>query len=322
MRINSTLTLVFLLTGGALFAQSSGNAIYTTSGGGVAISSAQTVGGFTTAVAGVPGPQTFAFVAGELSGNTVTGEPYSAQTSTQTTQTLADGNQIVNNTTATVYRDASGRERREQSLPNIGNLAAQDAPAQMIFISDPVAGVNYSLNSSDHVAIKLPVPQNMTSVSSGKMITMQSTMQRIQRMDVAGGPGAPISGPGPVFISRTTTSAAAPNPPAVEQLGTQLVQGVSAEGTRTTFTIPAGQIGNTQPIQIVDEVWRSPDLQVIVQSTHSDPRMGTTTYTLTNVSRADPSPTLFQVPADYTIKDAPGMNTQKFAIPAIPATPQ
>jgi hypothetical protein len=321
MRTNSTLTLAFLLTGATLSAQTSGstqtsgNAIFFASGGGAG-------SGLATAVAGVPGPQTFAFVAGELSGNTVTGEPYSAQTSTQTTQTLADGNQIMNNTTATVYRDAYGRERREQSLPNIGNLAAQDAPAQMIFISDPVAGVNYSLNSSDHVAIKLPVPQNMTSVSSGKMITMQSTMQRIQRMDVAGGPGAPISGPGPVFISRTTTSAAAPNPPAVEQLGTQLVQGVSAEGTRTTFTIPAGQIGNTQPIQIVDEVWRSPDLQVIVQSTHSDPRMGTTAYTLTNVSRADPSPTLFQVPADYTIKDAPGMNTQKFAIPAIPATPQ
>ena len=60
---------------------------------------------------GAPGPQTFAFVAGELSGNTVTGEPYSAQASTQTTQTLADGNQIVNTTTATVYRDAS-RGRR------------------------------------------------------------------------------------------------------------------------------------------------------------------------------------------------------------------
>lgn len=315
MRTNSTLTLAFLLTGATLSAQTqtSGNAIFTTSGGAAG-------GGFTTAVAGPPGPQTFAFVAGELSGNTVTGEPYSAQSSTQTTQTLADGNQIVNTTTAKVYRDAQGRERREQSLPNIGNLSAQDAPAQMIFISDPVAGVNYSLNSSDHVAIKLPAPQNTASTASGKVVMMQRSVQRIALPDGPGGP-MPIPGPGPVFISRTISSAA-PNPPAVEQLGTQLVQAVSAEGMRTTFTIPAGQIGNTQPIQIVDEVWRSPDLQVIVQSTHSDPRMGTTTYTLTNVSRADPSPTLFQVPADYTIKDAPAMNTQKFAIPAIPAPPQ
>jgi hypothetical protein len=266
---------------------------------------------------GAPGPQTFAFVAGELSGNTVKGAPYSAQSVTQTTQTLADGNQIVNSTTASIYRDAEGRERREQSLPNIGPFAAQDAPAQTIFISDPVAGVNYSLNPSEHVAIKLPTPSG-TANANGKMITMQT-----QRMIVGTAAGPPMPGQGPVFISRTISSGAAPNPPVVEQLGTQSIEGVQAQGTRTTFTIPAGQIGNSQPIQIVDEVWRSPDLQVIVQSTHSDPRMGTTSYTLSNISRSDPSPALFQVPAEYTIKDAPAATSiQKFAIPAIPAIPQ
>ncbi len=91
----------------------------------------------------------------------------------------------------------------------------------------------------------------------------------------------------------------------MEQLGTKVVEGVQAEGTRTTITIPAGQIGNDKPIQIVDEVWRSPELQVIVRSEHSDPRMGSTVYSLQNISRSDPSPALFQVPADYTVKDAP-----------------
>jgi hypothetical protein len=247
-------------------------------------------------------------VAGELSGNTVTGEPYSAQAVTQTTQTLADGNRIVNSTTASIYRDAEGRVRREQSLPNIGPYTAQDAPVQTIFISDPVAGVNYSLNPSEHVAIKLPAPPIVAS-TSGRTITMQ----RI----AAGGPaGLTASSPLPTFIYRAT-SAAPPNPPMVEQLGAQSIQGVQAEGTRTTLTIPAGQIGNSQPIQIVDEVWRSPDLQVIVQSTHSDPRMGTTSYTLENVSRADPSPALFQVPADYTIRDAPTA-LQQLAAPVTP----
>ena len=94
-------------------------------------------------------------------------------------------------------------------------------------------------------------------------------------------------------------------PPTVEQLGTKVVEGVQAEGTRTTITIPAGQIGNDKPIQIVNEVWRSPELQVIVQSQHTDPRMGSTTYSLENISRSDPSPALFQVPADYTVKDSP-----------------
>lgn len=306
MKTKSTMGLMFLFAGVPLFAQGPGNVIFTASGGNQVSGS----------VMSAPGPQTFAFVAGELSGKTVSGAPYSAQAVTQTTQTLADGNQIVNSTTAAVYRDAEGRERREQSLPNIGPFAAQNAPVQTVFISDPVAGVNYSLNSNEHVAIRLPVPQG-TANSNGKVVTLQRT---IQRMALPDAPGAPVPGPGPVFISRTISSAAS-NPAATEQLGTQLIQGVAAEGTRTTITIPAGQIGNTQPIQIVDEVWRSPDLQVIVQSTHSDPRMGTTTYTLNNISRADPSPALFQVPADYTVKEGPAA-VQSFAIPAVPATPQ
>ena len=108
---------------------------------------------------GMAGPQTFAFVAGELvGGNPVKGAPYSGNAVTDTTQTLADGNRIVNHTTAAVYRDGEGRERREQSIPNIGPFAAQGAPPMTIFISDPVAGVNYSLNPSDKTAIKLPVP--------------------------------------------------------------------------------------------------------------------------------------------------------------------
>jgi hypothetical protein len=99
--------------------------------------------------------------------------------------------------------------------------------------------------------------------------------------------------------------ALAANPPDVQQLGTKVVEGVQADGTRTTLTIPAGQIGNVNAIQIVDEVWRSPELQVIVHSEHSDPRMGTTVYSLQNISRSDPSPALFQVPADYTVTDSP-----------------
>src|SRR5579863_4394019 len=109
---------------------------------------------------GLPGPQTFAFVAGALvGGDPVKGAPYSGNAVTDTTQTLADGNRIVNHTTAAVYRDGEGRERREQSIPNIGPFAAQGAPPVTIFISDPVAGVNYSLNPSNKTAIKLPVPQ-------------------------------------------------------------------------------------------------------------------------------------------------------------------
>jgi hypothetical protein len=279
---------------------------------------------------GMAGPHTFAFVAGELlGGNPVKGAPYSGNAVTDSTQTLADGNRIVNHTTAVVYRDGEGRERREQSIPNIGPFAAQGAPPMTIFISDPVAGVNYSLNPSNKTAIKMPVPQIGSrppmppGAPGGVMVQrfdvaaggseverdMKSPGVMIQRSDVAGG-GATASivappGPSQVMIYSKSGMALAANPPDVQQLGTKVVEGVQADGTRTTLTIPAGQIGNVNAIQIVDEVWRSPELQVIVHSEHSDPRMGTTVYSLQNISRSDPSPALFQVPADYTVTDSP-----------------
>jgi hypothetical protein len=86
-----------------------------------------------------------------------------------------------------------------------------------------------------------------------------------------------------------------------ESLGRQLISGVPADGTRTTVTIPAGQIGNAQPIQIVTENWYSPDLQIRVLSKRSDPRSGESVFQLNNLSRAEPPSTLFVVPADFQI---------------------
>jgi TonB family protein len=95
-----------------------------------------------------------------------------------------------------------------------------------------------------------------------------------------------------------------------ESLGKEVIEGVQAEGTRITTTIPAGAVGNEQPIQIVNENWYSPELQVVLMTTHSDPRFGTTTYRLTNIQRAEPAATLFQVPSDYTVKEGPGMGVR------------
>jgi hypothetical protein len=92
-----------------------------------------------------------------------------------------------------------------------------------------------------------------------------------------------------------------------EQLGKQIIEGVEAEGSRTTVTIPAGEIGNEKPIVIVSERWYSPELQMVIMSKHSDPRSGETIYRLTNISRLEPAKALFEVPGDYTFKtDGPG----------------
>ena len=103
----------------------------------------------------------------------------------------------------------------------------------------------------------------------------------------------------------------APPKPVIESLGKQFMEGVEADGTRTTFTIPAGQIGNELPISVVSERWYSPELKALVMSRQSDPRFGETTYRLTNIARGEPSPSLFEVPSDFTIEE-PGAEPGHF----------
>ena len=87
-----------------------------------------------------------------------------------------------------------------------------------------------------------------------------------------------------------------------ESLGTQTINGLVAEGTRTTHIIPAGQIGNEKVLQVISERWYSADLQIVLKSTRTDPRFGTTTYTVTNLQRTEPAANLFTVPAEYTVQ--------------------
>jgi TonB family protein len=92
-----------------------------------------------------------------------------------------------------------------------------------------------------------------------------------------------------------------------EQLGTQMVEGIAAEGTRHINTIPAGAIGNERQIDIVSERWYSPELQMVILMKHVDPRYGESTQRLTNIDRSEPDASLFQVPDGYEIKEGFGM---------------
>ena len=91
--------------------------------------------------------------------------------------------------------------------------------------------------------------------------------------------------------------------PKIDQLGSQMIAGVQAEGTRTTLTIPAGQIGNQNPLLIVTERWYSKNLEATVLAKHSDPRFGTSSYQLSNIQRTEPPASLFQIPSGYTIEE-------------------
>ena len=88
-----------------------------------------------------------------------------------------------------------------------------------------------------------------------------------------------------------------------EQLEPQTIEGVSASGHRRTTTIAAGAIGNELLITIVSEEWTAPELQVLVMTHRTDPRSGESSYKLLNIVRTEPDAYLFQVPADFTVKD-------------------
>jgi hypothetical protein len=209
-------------------------------------------------------------------------------------QVLADGNRITNTSSSMLYRDSQGRERREETANGV---------VRSIFITDPVEGVSYSLQPSLKEARKGP-QQALRIVTAGGGIGVgigvgrggtSTTETRTFTMSTPG------NGPETFIFNQEVHSSK--TKPVVENLGTQSIEGVSAEGTRTTVTIPAGQIGNELPIVTVTERWYSPELQVTVVNKRTDPRTGTTTYKLTNVNRGEPSPTLFQVPSDYTVID-------------------
>jgi hypothetical protein len=210
----------------------------------------------------------------------VTGAPYSAQAVTEHTQTLPDGNTIHTTTTANVYRDSQGRTRREQEIGAIGPWATQGSPGKVITITDPVGGAMYTLNPDRQVARQMPF-----RTRAGAWSRAETTRQKPENPNIK-----------------------------TESLGTQVIGGVTAEGTRITRTIPAGQIGNQAPLVITLECWYSPELQTDVMRKQVNPQFGETTFRLTNLVRAEPDASLFQVPPNYTIRSGRPSNTDKPAV--------
>jgi hypothetical protein len=207
-----------------------------------------------------------------LGDKTVTGAPFSASFSTETTETLGDGNQIKHASSGTIARDSQGRTRRDMTLPAFGQMAgATKAAPHVTFVNDPVAGARYILEADTKTARQMPPPPDKSEFTKG---------------------------------ARAGGHAAADKETVTTSLGTQTVGGVTAEGTRYTRTIPAGQIGNAKPIVIVTERWYSPDLQMVVMTKRSDPRSGDTVFQMTSIARAEPAASLFQVPADYAVTKA------------------
>src|ERR1700761_3973370 len=192
------------------------------------------------------------------------GRPYSATITTQTKVTYMDGTNVTRTTTEMSWRDSDGRTRLELDAPN-----GRGGTTKSITIRDPVAGAIYMLNEEMKTAT-----QRAASWAAASSVTV------LQAPGARGGRGVAAG----ANTNGTQSTAARERNTTVEDLGTAAVNGVMARGTRTTTVVPAGAIGNDREFKSVEERWYSPELDMMVKTTSTDPRFGTTVREMTNIS--------------------------------------
>lgn len=212
---------------------------------------------------GPPPPPNARFIAAELrfGDKLVKDQPFSAETVIEDTRRLYDGSTVTKRTSGAVYRDSAGRTRREQPLEMVGG---------------------FSVVGTDNKPQML-VFINDFAARSQFFLDVNNKVAR--RQPLGANPPEPPT----------------PHDAKTESLGTKVIEGVSCEGTRVSFEIPAGHLGNDKPIQVVTENWFSPDLQMLVLSRHVDPLAGEHLFKLVNIKRAEPAADLFTVPNSFRI---------------------
>jgi hypothetical protein len=267
-----------------------------------------------------------------LIGQTVKNAPYSAVELSETNQMLADGTRIHNETRTTVYRDSEGRIRRETPTEvNIWDPVAktsyvlnpQNMTARKVSVGTFV--FSSSAGNSTAIAVRSPTPATAEALKEPTIVLKRqeeagtagreaATREKAEVEAKAGAmihftdvitediKGAPMTasamGAAGMVVSHSMAYSVAPTS---ESLGKQEIEGVPAEGTRTTSVIEAGTIGNDRAIRMTSERWFSPELQTMIMSKQSDPRTGEESFRLINVNRAEPAGYLFQVPAAYQV---------------------
>ncbi len=200
--------------------------------------------------------------------------PYSAEEVIEHARKIAGGLDTPRTTLkAMLYRDSEGRTRADTMMAHAGTV--EDGPPTFIEIIDSVGGFRYILD-----------PRTKTARRATWPIPAKSADRRTK---ATSRPFTPPSGIAPQAIS--------------ESLGVEDLEGLRAEGTLTTTTVPAGYVENDEPITTTTENWVSPELKIVLLAKTSDSRYGDSSVTLTNISQAEPDPSLFQVSADYLITD-------------------
>ncbi|HMT09408.1 MAG TPA: EF-hand domain-containing protein [Pyrinomonadaceae bacterium] len=207
------------------------------------------------------------FIAAELrfGDKLIKDKPFSAEMQIEDTRRLFDGSTVTKKINGATYRDTAGRTRREQPID--------------------IAGIG--VVGADNKPQMLVFINDFTARTQ----IFLDVNQKVARKTPLG--NGDIPDPKPRVDAKT------------ESLGEREIEGVRAVGTREMFEIPANQLGSSKPMQVVTEVWFSPDLQVIVMSKHTDPIAGEHVFRLVNIRRTEPAAALFEAPADYKVVGKP-----------------
>lgn len=288
-------------------------------------------------ILGIAGYSQQARVIAELGASTdkiVKNAPFSAIAVSESVQILPDGNRIVRTSTTKMFRNSEGRFRREITDSVGGLYGAYFSTGPGITILDPIAGRRLFLDEAQKVAtaVELNIADRLVTrtipPSQGKLaepgqkqseVKVEESQVRIQTERRAAELAATSREIAKAAQASSSFTARTPFESKTEQLGKQIFEGVEAEGVRTITTIPTGAIGNERPIEIVFERWYSPELQLTLYSKHYDPRFGEQTYTIKELIRSEPDPSLFSLPSGYRI--APEKGTVYRIKPPSPPVP-
>ncbi|QNA98634.1 hypothetical protein [Massilia sp. Se16.2.3] len=271
-------------------------------------------------------------------GAAVKDAPYSARIVSERLQQLADGNGIEQRTSAASYRDSAGRTRHEvrDAKGGIAQRDDQGSGSERNLAAEPANthGEKTSLGAGCRPHCRGGAGASRAIAQGGPPAGPRARRRRPHRgPDRARGGepgragqgrearegmretvrvirlprelGAELRGLGPQLgqLGPLIAGAAADGKWASKavsrDLGTRDFDGVKAEGKLRSYEIPAGEVGNRNPIIVADESWYAPDLQLTVYAKHSDPRSGDYVYRPEGLKRGEPDPALFTVPADY-----------------------
>ena len=220
-------------------------------------------------------------------GQNLKGAPYSATVKATRDQKLADGNAIHSSAVTRQARDSAGRTMLQISAGCTYGSDGQLQPIIRVTVDDPEnkTSLSWQANDSSPKVVRVihrsePVPQSSAGIAQRE----QAARMRPQ--------------------SRTEVRN--------ENLGSKIIAGVVADGTRTARTIPAGEDGNDLPLETVEETWIARDLRLIMLRISDDPRSGQNKVEVVELNQGEPDPALFAVPAGYSLEEQ--------SVKAVPST--